>query len=62
MIKTYLIVVTLVFFVEAFIRLQNIAKCSYPYRPQRVTKNEDRVYFMIYLVFVIYGLLAIFVP
>jgi len=62
MIKTYLIVATLIFFVEAGMHLKKLMLSMYPRRSALITKNEDRTYFVIYLIFVVFGLLAIFMP
>lgn len=62
MTETYLIIVTLIFLVGAFIRLRKLGKSFYPRRPRTVAKNEDKAYFVIYLIFVAFGLIIIFVP
>jgi len=60
MIKTYLAVIVFVFLIEAILHLSKVMTSIYPRRSHLISKNEDMAYFVIYLIFVIYGLFAIF--
>ena len=60
MVKIYLVTVVFVFLIEAILHLNKIITSIYPRRSHLISKNEDKTYFVIYLIFVIYGLFAIF--
>jgi len=60
MIRTYIIITILIFSVEALTHLKNITTSIYPRRPRLISKNEDMLYFVVYIVFIGYGILSIF--
>ena len=60
MIKLYLAVTIFIFLAEALIHLNKIMTSMYPRRSPLISKNDDKTYFVMYLIFIIYGLWMIF--